>query len=206
MKGFDDVTMEGLDDVTMEGFDDVIMEGLDDVTHMGLNDTTTEWSVYLSHLLSKWNIIAERSLSLFVQLSPSCFCGLKAWPKDQPFKTIGGFLEWSWKTVLGQTSVIKYLAGLSVNGRFQLLGWVISLDCASVLALEDNMSECSFGSRADLDRLLEGPVPSWVQDGEGVTVTSTSGPSKTGMVRFIGPVLFAPGNWVGVELDQPEGE
>ena len=48
-------------------------------------------------------------------------------------------------------------------------------------------------------------MPGWVQEGEGVTVTSTTGPSKTGVVRFVGPVTFAPGNWVGVELDQPEG-
>lgn len=53
----------------MKGFDDVTMEGLDDVTLVGLDDVTTEWSVYQSHLHSEWNIIAERSLSLFVQLS-----------------------------------------------------------------------------------------------------------------------------------------
>lgn len=68
------------------------------------------------------------------------------------------------------------------------------------------MSECSFGSRADLDRLHEGPVPSWIQPGEGVTVTCTNGPSKSGVVRFVGPVQFASGAWVGVELDQPEGK
>lgn len=75
-----------------------------------------------------------------------------------------------------------------------------------VSGFDDNMSECSFGSRADLDRLLDGPVPAWVVEGEGVTATSSSGPSKSGVVRFVGPVLFAPGNWVGVELDHPEGE
>ncbi|XP_070208560.1 kinesin-like protein KIF13A isoform X2 [Littorina saxatilis] len=76
----------------------------------------------------------------------------------------------------------------------------------SLQAMDDNMSECSFGSRADLDRLMDMPIPAWVQEGEAVTVTSSSGPSKTGLVRFIGPVIFAPGNWIGVELDQPEGK
>ncbi|XP_012944939.1 centrosome-associated protein 350 [Aplysia californica] len=71
---------------------------------------------------------------------------------------------------------------------------------------EDALSECSFGSRADLDRLHEGPVPSWIQDGESVTVTSSRGFPKTGTVRFVGSVQFAHGVWVGVELDQPEGK
>lgn len=68
------------------------------------------------------------------------------------------------------------------------------------------MSECSFGSRADLDRLHEGPVPTWVQDGEHVTVTSSRGFSKSGTIKFVGNVQFANGTWVGVELDQPEGK
>lgn len=68
------------------------------------------------------------------------------------------------------------------------------------------MSECSFGSRADLDRLHEGPVASWIQDGETVTVTSSRGFPKTGTIHFVGSVVFAPGVWVGVELDQPEGK
>jgi dynactin complex subunit len=28
---------------------------------------------------------------------------------------------------------------------------------------------------------------------------------KAGVVRFVGTVEFAPGTWVGVELDEPEG-
>ncbi|CAL1542431.1 unnamed protein product [Lymnaea stagnalis] len=60
--------------------------------------------------------------------------------------------------------------------------------------------------RADLDRLHEGPVPSWIQDGENVSVTSSRGFPKTGTVRFVGSVQFANGVWVGVELDQPEGK
>ncbi|XP_059167567.1 kinesin-like protein KIF13A isoform X3 [Physella acuta] len=71
---------------------------------------------------------------------------------------------------------------------------------------DDAMSECSFGSRADLDRLHEGPVPTWIQDGENVTVTSSRGFPKTGIIRFVGTVQFANGVWVGVELDQPEGK
>ncbi|XP_055871121.1 kinesin-like protein KIF13A isoform X6 [Biomphalaria glabrata] len=71
---------------------------------------------------------------------------------------------------------------------------------------DDSMSECSFGSRADLDRLHEGPVPTWVQDGEHVTVTSSRGFSKSGTIKFVGNVQFANGTWVGVELDQPEGK
>ena len=68
------------------------------------------------------------------------------------------------------------------------------------------MSVCSFGSRADLDRLHEVPVPSWIQVGESVIVTSTRTSSKlTGVVQFVGNVEFAPGPWIGVDLDLPEG-
>ncbi|XP_036358339.1 kinesin-like protein KIF13A isoform X8 [Octopus sinensis] len=71
---------------------------------------------------------------------------------------------------------------------------------------EDSMSLCSFGSRADLDRLHEGPLPTWIQQGEGVIVTSSKGYSKPGVVQFIGTVHFASGIWIGVELDNPEGK
>ncbi|XP_060077900.1 kinesin-like protein KIF13B [Ylistrum balloti] len=71
---------------------------------------------------------------------------------------------------------------------------------------EDALSVCSFGSRADLDRLQEVPVPSWIQIGESVIVNSSKGPSKTGFVQFVGNVEFAGGPWVGVELDLPEGK
>ena len=71
---------------------------------------------------------------------------------------------------------------------------------------DDTASTCSFGSRADLDRLQEVPVPSWVQIGESVMVhSSRGGGSKTGVVQFVGNVEFAAGPWVGVELDLPEG-
>ncbi|XP_048248867.1 kinesin-like protein KIF13B isoform X7 [Haliotis rufescens] len=73
-------------------------------------------------------------------------------------------------------------------------------------AMDDSLSECSFGSRADLDRLHDGPVPSWIQEGEFVTVTSSRVGPKTGVVRFVGNVEFAAGPWIGVELDLPEGK
>ena len=72
---------------------------------------------------------------------------------------------------------------------------------------EDSMSVCSFGSRADLDRLQEVPVPSWIQVGESVIVTSSRSSSKmTGVIQFVGNVEFATGPWIGVDLDLPEGK
>ncbi|KAL5013425.1 hypothetical protein ScPMuIL_007695, partial [Solemya velum] len=71
---------------------------------------------------------------------------------------------------------------------------------------EDSASVCSFGSRADLDRIQDGPVPSWVQLGESVIVMSSRGPLKNGVVQFVGNVEFASGSWVGVELDLREGK
>jgi kinesin family protein 13 len=71
---------------------------------------------------------------------------------------------------------------------------------------DDSMSTCSFGSRADLDRLQEVPIPSWIIIGESVIVTPSKGSQKTGVVQFVGSVEFAAGPWVGVELDLPEGD
>ena len=69
------------------------------------------------------------------------------------------------------------------------------------------MSICSFGSRADLSRLNDAPVPSWIQSGEPVIVLSSHGaPQKNGTVLFVGTTDFAAGNWIGVSLDHPEGE
>lgn len=74
-----------------------------------------------------------------------------------------------------------------------------------VTAGDDSLSVCSFGSRADLDRLQEVPIPTWIQIGESVIVHSSKGTPKTGVVQFVGGVEFAAGPWVGVELDLPEG-
>lgn len=70
---------------------------------------------------------------------------------------------------------------------------------------EDAMSLYSFGSRADLHRVGDSPVPSWVQKGEPVIVLSSTGAQKSGTVQFIGQTEFASGPWVGVELDLAEG-
>lgn len=70
---------------------------------------------------------------------------------------------------------------------------------------EDTTSLCSFGSRADLHRLSEAPMPSWVRVGEPVFVSVSHGGSRTGHIQFLGPTEFAAGNWVGVELDSADG-
>jgi len=83
-------------------------------------------------------------------------------------------------------------------------------DCAvdmanNTLNEEDTTSLCSFGSRADLHRLSETPMPSWIHVGEPVIVTVSHGGTRTGHIQFIGQTEFAPGNWVGVELDSADG-
>ncbi|KAK2093916.1 Kinesin-like protein kif13b [Saguinus oedipus] len=45
-------------------------------------------------------------------------------------------------------------------------------------------------------------VPEWLREGEFVTV----GAHKTGVVRYVGPVDFQEGTWIGVELDLPSGD
>jgi len=70
---------------------------------------------------------------------------------------------------------------------------------------EDTSSLYSFGSRADLHRLSEAPMPSWVRVGEPVVVTVTQGGTRTGHIQFVGLTEFASGNWIGVELDSADG-
>ena len=70
---------------------------------------------------------------------------------------------------------------------------------------EDTTSLCSFGSRADLHRLSEAPMPSWIHVGEPVVVTVTQGGTRTGHIQFVGQTEFASGSWVGVELDSADG-
>lgn len=41
--------------------------------------------------------------------------------------------------------------------------------------------------------------------GDRVIVSSSQG-SKTGVLRYMGPTEFAPGEWCGVELDDPIGK
>lgn len=42
--------------------------------------------------------------------------------------------------------------------------------------------------------------------GDRVIVMNSNAGSKAGMLRFIGTTQFAPGQWCGVELDDPLGK
>ncbi|XP_054266606.1 kinesin-like protein KIF13A isoform X4 [Macrosteles quadrilineatus] len=49
----------------------------------------------------------------------------------------------------------------------------------------------------------EEPIPEWVTTGESVLIR----PSNTsGVIAFVGPTQFAPGTWIGVDLDAPMGK
>ena len=69
------------------------------------------------------------------------------------------------------------------------------------------MSVCSFGSRADLNRLPpDAATPSWIHVGAPVQVLSSTSTPKSGVVQFVGLTEFASGTWIGVELDTADGE
>lgn len=60
-----------------------------------------------------------------------------------------------------------------------------------------------YGSRRDLHRLADTPVPDWVVLGESVLIRPYN---SSGVVAYIGDTYFSGGTWVGVELDAPTGE
>ncbi|KAK9723131.1 CAP-Gly domain [Popillia japonica] len=61
----------------------------------------------------------------------------------------------------------------------------------------------NFGSRPDLTKLVDVPVPEWVVLGESVLIRPYN---CSGVVAYIGGTEFAAGTWVGVELDAPKGK
>ncbi|XP_066259078.1 kinesin-like protein KIF13A isoform X2 [Euwallacea similis] len=61
----------------------------------------------------------------------------------------------------------------------------------------------NFGSRADLSKFSDVPVPEWVVLGESVLIRPYN---SSGVVAYIGGTEFASGNWIGVELDAPKGK
>jgi kinesin family protein 13 len=67
--------------------------------------------------------------------------------------------------------------------------------------LEDD-SENNFGSKPDLTKLSDVPVPEWVVLGESVLIRPYN---SSGVVAYIGGTEFASGTWIGVELDAPKG-
>ena len=73
------------------------------------------------------------------------------------------------------------------------------------LSEEDETSQCSFGSRADLHRLSDAPMPSWIHVGEPVIVAVSQGGTRSGHIQFVGQTEFASGTWIGVELDSADG-
>ncbi|XP_030756486.1 kinesin-like protein KIF13A isoform X3 [Sitophilus oryzae] len=73
---------------------------------------------------------------------------------------------------------------------------------SSIDRLEDD-NESSYGSRLDIHKISDVPVPEWVVLGESVSIRPYN---STGVVAYIGETEFAPGTWIGVELDAPKGK
>lgn len=66
--------------------------------------------------------------------------------------------------------------------------------------LED---ESTYGSRHDLNKGNEVPIPDWVVVGESVLIRPYN---SSGVIAYIGKTDFAGGTWIGVELDAPTGK
>lgn len=68
--------------------------------------------------------------------------------------------------------------------------------------LDDGDSCSAFGSRPDLHRIIDTPLPDWVVVGESVQIRPYN---SSGVVAYVGPTEFSTGTWIGVELDAPTG-
>lgn len=71
------------------------------------------------------------------------------------------------------------------------------------LLLEDGDSGSTFGSRRDLHRIPDTPIPEWVIVGESVLIRPYN---SSGVIAYVGGTEFAVGSWIGVELDTPTGK
>ena len=49
-------------------------------------------------------------------------------------------------------------------------------------------------------------IPDWIKDNTHIIVSTNSVQNKRGFVRYIGPTKFAPGIWIGVELEEAYGK
>ncbi|XP_049818282.1 kinesin-like protein KIF13A isoform X3 [Aethina tumida] len=63
--------------------------------------------------------------------------------------------------------------------------------------------DSTYGSRPDLTKISDVPVPEWVVLGESVLIRPYN---SSGVVAYIGETEFANGTWIGVELDAPKGK
>lgn len=55
---------------------------------------------------------------------------------------------------------------------------------------------------SSINRKPAKPLPEWMTVGESIQVRPYN---WSGVISFIGPTQFAPGNWIGVTLDAPTG-
>ena len=67
----------------------------------------------------------------------------------------------------------------------------------------DSSTSCTSSNNAASTNELATTLPEWMIEGERILLRKSN---LSGTIAYIGPIEFASGTWIGIELDVPVGK